>query len=112
MSRFVAFEDRALNRRLQRLSRSEIELEKRIKTHAAEAKRAGHYVPADPAYQRLAAILRTVRRELDDTAQEQLRREGGTNPHPRARVKQLVPPRGRTTERLGPKVTSGQYPAG
>ena len=98
MSRFAAFEDRELDRRLQRLTRSELELQARIKSHAAQAEGAGCYAAADPAYQRLAATLRTVREALHETAQEQLRRRSGTNPSRRSHMKRgVLPASGRTS---------------
>jgi len=111
MTRFVAFDDRALGLRVQRLKRGEVELQERIQTHVAQAQRAGHYVAADPAYQRLTAILRNVRQELDLTAQEQLRRETSAKRRPTPHGKRIVPRRaGRTSERRGPKVMAAQKP--
>jgi hypothetical protein len=107
MSRFVAFEDNTLDQRLQRLRRSELNLQARLHAQAAEARRAGHYVAADPDYRRLAAILRSVRRDLQDTTQEQLRRATAAKLQPASRAERpRLPQAGRTSERLGPKVMS------
>ena len=104
MSRFVGFEDRALDRRLQRLRRSELDLRERIRTQAAEAERSGRYAAADPAYRRLAVILRTLRWELHETAREQVRRVSRAQPRPGSPAGHAaLATRGRTSDAAGPK---------
>ncbi len=76
MKRFAAFEDSALMARLQRLARTEIDLQERIQTRIREAELERRWVSSDPAYQRLAAALKQVRNELRDTEQEHLTRMG------------------------------------
>jgi hypothetical protein len=79
MERFAAFENAALRARLERLRRAERELQARIDFRIAEAEADGRWVPSDPIYQRLAAVLRQVRRELHDTGREYLRRSGNSS---------------------------------
>lgn len=74
MNRFAEFEDLALMGRLQRLARAEIDLEERIRSRIREAELERRWVSSDPAYQRLAAVLKQVRSELRDTEQEHLTR--------------------------------------
>lgn len=49
---------------LERLQRSERNLNERVESRAAEVERAGGWLPSDPVYQRLASILDDVRSEL------------------------------------------------
>ena len=74
MKRFEAFEDSALEARLERLRRSEVDLQDRVHTRIAQAEREGRWVPSDPLYQRLSSLLKQVRQHLEETQQEHERR--------------------------------------
>jgi hypothetical protein len=74
MTRFTAFEDSALEARLERLRRSEVDLQDRVHARIAQAEREGRWVPSDPLYQRLSSLLKQVRDHLDETEQEHQRR--------------------------------------
>ena len=74
MGRFAAFEDTAVKARLGRLRRAERDLQKRIEARKAQAEAEGRWVPSDPIYQRLASVLRGVRRDLGETGTEHSRR--------------------------------------
>ena len=74
MKRFKAFEDSALVARLERLARTEVDLQERIQSRIREAELEGRWVPSDPIYQRLALALKQVRSELGAAEQEHLTR--------------------------------------
>jgi uncharacterized membrane protein YccC len=74
MERFAAFEDSALQARLKRLRRAELELKERLQARLTQAEAEGRWVPSDPIYQRLSSVLRQVRNDLLDTEREHLRR--------------------------------------
>jgi uncharacterized membrane protein YccC len=74
MERFAAFEDSALQARLKRLRRAELELKERLQARLIQAEAEGRWVPSDPIYQRLSSVLRQVRKDLLDTEHEHLRR--------------------------------------
>jgi hypothetical protein len=74
MKRFEAFEDSALEARLERLRRSEVDLQDRVHARIAQAEREGRWVPSDPLYQRLSSLLKQVREHLEETQQEHQRR--------------------------------------
>ncbi len=74
MERFAAFENATLQSRMQRLLRAERDLETRIQFRMAEIEADGRWVPSDPIYQRLAAVLRQVRGELRDIGREYMER--------------------------------------
>src|SRR5690606_7763598 len=70
MRKLAAFEDSALDARIKRLRRSEVDLRERIEARVEEAERQGRWVPSDPVYQRLSGILKQVQRDLDLTEEE------------------------------------------
>ena len=74
MERFAAFDDSALEARLERLRRSEVDLQDRVHARIAQAEREGRWVPSDPLYQRLFSLLKQVREHLEQTQQEHQRR--------------------------------------
>jgi hypothetical protein len=74
MKRFAAFEDSAVKVRLGRLRRAERDLQKRMEARKVQAEAEGRWVPSDPIYQRLASVLRGVRKDLDETGNEHSRR--------------------------------------
>jgi len=74
MSRFARFEDSAIKGRLERLRRSEVDLQERVQTRMRQAEAEGRWVPSDPVYQRLSSALRQVRNELRETRAEHQRR--------------------------------------
>ncbi len=74
MKRFAAFENSALIARLNRLARTEVDLQERIHARVRQAELEGRWVPSDPIYQRLASALKQVRSELRDTEQEHVTR--------------------------------------
>jgi hypothetical protein len=74
MKRFAAFEDSALEARLERLRRSAVDLQDRVHARMAEAEREGRWVPSDSLYQRLSSLLKQVREHLQQTQQEHERR--------------------------------------
>jgi uncharacterized membrane protein YccC len=78
MKRFAAFEDSALQARLTRLRRAELDLQKRAQARIVQAEAEGRWVPSDPMYQRLSSVLRQVRADLHETEQEHLRRAGAS----------------------------------
>jgi hypothetical protein len=84
MKRFAAYEDLALQARLARLRRAEVDLEERVQARIDQAEAEGRWVPSDPLYQRLLSILRQVRRDVRDTEQEHLRRAAGPTSEKRA----------------------------
>jgi hypothetical protein len=74
MKRFVAFDDSALEARLERLRRSAVDLQDRVHARIAQAEREGRWVPSDPLYQRLSFLLKQVREDLQLTQLEHERR--------------------------------------
>ena len=74
MERFAGFEDSALHSREERLRRAESDLDERVRDRIAQAQSQGRWVPTDPLYQRLSAVLKQVRSDLRDTEQERARR--------------------------------------
>jgi hypothetical protein len=78
MERFAAFEDSALQARLKRHQRAELELKERLQARVIQAEAEGRWVPSDPIYQRLSSVLRQVRKDLLDTEREHLRRTAGS----------------------------------
>jgi hypothetical protein len=109
MSRLRGFEDAVLAARVRRLQRSEGELQVQLRGRIAELERAGHWVPTDPAYKRLSALLKNVRVQLDNAEQEQVRR--------RLAAKASIKPspataHGRLSSILGPKLAPHCVPGG
>jgi hypothetical protein len=80
MNRFAGFEDSAVKGRLERLRRSEVELEERVRERMRQAEAEGRWVPTDPLYQRLSSALRQVRSELRATETEHQRRSPASIP--------------------------------
>ena len=74
MKRFEAFDDSALLTRLRRLARTEVDLKVCIESRIREAELQRRWIPTDPEYQRLGSALRRVRKELQETEQEHVRR--------------------------------------
>ena len=74
MERFAGFEDGALHARAERLRRAELDLDERVRDRVAQAQSQGRWVPTDPLYQRLSAVLKQVRSDLADTENERARR--------------------------------------
>ena len=74
MKRFAAFDDSALQGRLARQRRAEADLDERIRRRIEQAQAENRWVPSDPMYQRLTAVLRQVRNELRETEEEYARR--------------------------------------
>ena len=70
--KLAAFEDAALDGRIERLRRSEVDLRERIQARVEEAERQGRWVPSDPVCQRLSGLLRQVQRDLSETEEEKL----------------------------------------
>jgi hypothetical protein len=87
MERFTAFEDSALQARLARLRRAELDLQERVQARIVQAEAEGRWVPSDPLYQRLSSILHRVRSDLRDTEQEHLRRAAPSSPEKRAALR-------------------------
>ena len=100
MTRLRRFEDKALAGRVERLRRSEFDLQGRLQEGIAEAQRAGRWPATDPACKHLSGLLRKVRLGLRDAENEQARRRTS----PDRRVKPLPLTRnGRVSSVLGPK---------
>ena len=74
MRGLAAFENSALQARVERLRRSERDLHERIQMRIAQAESEDRWVPSDPIYQRLSFVLRHVRTEISDTEGEIVRR--------------------------------------
>jgi hypothetical protein len=81
---FAAFEDDALNGRLQRQKRAEQDLVQRIATRISQVDAEGGWLRSDPLYQRLALALSKVREDLQLTQDEVSRRSGAPNVHENA----------------------------
>jgi hypothetical protein len=74
MERFAAFENSTLQARLERLQRTELDLQERISTRIEQAEAEGRWILSDPLYQRLSSVMRQVRAELRQAEHEHLRR--------------------------------------
>jgi hypothetical protein len=74
MSRFSGFEDAALLRRIERLERAELGLQRRAMARASRAEAEGRWLGSDPEYRYLSSVLKKVREDLRDTEDEFLRR--------------------------------------
>ena len=74
MRGLATLENAALQARVERLRRSEIDLHERIQMRIVQAESEDRWVPSDPIYQRLSFVLRQVRTEIDATEGEIVRR--------------------------------------
>ena len=103
MTRLRRFEDAAVAGRLDRLRRSELDLEARLRPAIVGAERAGSWVPTDPSCKRLSLLLRQVHVALAEAEKEHARRGlAGRQP-----LKPVPLTRGgRTSSVLGPKTTN------
>ena len=74
MNRFSAFEDAALQRRIERLERTEHDLQQKVMTRILKVEAEGRWLRSDPQYQHLSSVLKKVREDLRDTEDELVRR--------------------------------------